>query len=1043
MARTDNAGGTSTSADSRPKSILPLPEDVVAQIKSSTAIVSLVGVVLELLANSLDGGATKIEAAVDFARGGCTVEDDGLGISPLEFGEDGGLGKLYYTSKYFSVEPSLGRNGTFLASLAAVSLLTITSHHHEHRSHNSVTFHNSKAVERQRPALARNEIRYEKHGTRVTVRNLFGNLPVRVKQRAAIEEQTNEKDRLWDALRRDITGLVLSWRHPVSLKLRDANHKTLFNLNRETLSTSTSRSRDAGLARARSAELASVLSTLTQASYIAVDDWSSWIPVSASTPAVSIKGAIALDPAPTKRVQFISLGLRPLLASFGNNELYDDVNRHFSLSDFGTLEDDADIDDTEKLRRKGDRRFTNDGYSHRQLKGRKGVDRHPMFYLRISLQEDVQCHRPEERFLENGTNLQTVITVLDAMLTQWLSVHHFRPRKSNGKKQGLDTNSTSLNDSDAEAAASTPLQLAVSKVNRGRISSGKSTPTKSDNRKRKRSSKAPPNVSDASTQQRPFAEWSRIKSSRASFLDTMQHFAKQLVPHSELEPSASTADASHIRVNASNVHAGTSISCARTSPEFKSADAHDADFQANINDAIMEWQDPSTKQVLLLNARTGCAVPRAPSRTHTDGTTTSHLTTLTEFNKSLRLPKRPATGPKDTPWLDEVLQNWDNPIFRTSEQRIQQVSLDEGCGGGNHHLCSRVEIDKAFNESSLPGTSKLSKDGLRRARVIAQLDRKFILVKITNTAQPSGAGESDVLIIIDQHAADERIRVEALFSELCAPPTSANKTYRSRLGLTSQVAFSILEKPIQFTISSPEEALVATHAARFAAWGILYHTEPPNQSNAGLTTRAKPQPVLSVRTLPPAISERCKADPKLLINLLRATVWKYAEDPAPPLPPPSLPLPLNPQPDQTASNDTESPSWLRQLATCPPGLIDMINSRACRSAVMFNDELGVTECEGLVERLGSCVFPFMCAHGRPSMVPLVDLGGEGGRDGVGLGLVGGMGEGKGNEKEMKGGGGQGMGVGEGFVGAWKRWRALHASAKAYYSTASDFVYCPT
>jgi DNA mismatch repair protein MLH3 len=78
--------------------ILPLPDDVVAQIKSSTAIVSLTDVVLELVKNSLDARATKVEASVDFARGACTVEDNGLGIPPLEFTEDGGLGRRYCTS---------------------------------------------------------------------------------------------------------------------------------------------------------------------------------------------------------------------------------------------------------------------------------------------------------------------------------------------------------------------------------------------------------------------------------------------------------------------------------------------------------------------------------------------------------------------------------------------------------------------------------------------------------------------------------------------------------------------------------------------------------------------------------------------------------------------------------------------------------------------------------------------------------------------------------------------------------------------------------
>jgi DNA mismatch repair protein MLH3 len=82
----------------RDRSILPLPEDVVAHIKSSIAIVSLHDVVLELFKNSLDAKATKVEATVDFSRGGCTVEDDGLGIAPAEFREGGGLGKLYCRS---------------------------------------------------------------------------------------------------------------------------------------------------------------------------------------------------------------------------------------------------------------------------------------------------------------------------------------------------------------------------------------------------------------------------------------------------------------------------------------------------------------------------------------------------------------------------------------------------------------------------------------------------------------------------------------------------------------------------------------------------------------------------------------------------------------------------------------------------------------------------------------------------------------------------------------------------------------------------------
>lgn len=41
---------------------------------------------------------------------------------------------------------------------------------------------------------------------------------------------------------------------------------------------------------------------------------------------------------------------------------------------------------------------------------------------------------------------------------------------------------------------------------------------------------------------------------------------------------------------------------------------------------------------------------------------------------------------------------------------------------------------------------------------------------------------------------------------------------------------------------------------------------------------------------------------------------------------------------------------------------------------MFNDVLSRQQCVDLVEELGKCVFPFVCAHGRVSMVPLGELG---------------------------------------------------------------------
>ena len=76
-------------------SILPLPPEVAVKIKSSTTITSLSTVVLGLLANSLDADARRVDINVDLHRGAASVEDDGNGIPPKEFGEDGGLGKPF------------------------------------------------------------------------------------------------------------------------------------------------------------------------------------------------------------------------------------------------------------------------------------------------------------------------------------------------------------------------------------------------------------------------------------------------------------------------------------------------------------------------------------------------------------------------------------------------------------------------------------------------------------------------------------------------------------------------------------------------------------------------------------------------------------------------------------------------------------------------------------------------------------------------------------------------------------------------------------
>lgn len=42
-------------------------------------------------------------------------------------------------------------------------------------------------------------------------------------------------------------------------------------------------------------------------------------------------------------------------------------------------------------------------------------------------------------------------------------------------------------------------------------------------------------------------------------------------------------------------------------------------------------------------------------------------------------------------------------------------------------------------------------------------------------------------------------------------------------------------------------------------------------------------------------------------------------------------------------------------------------------AIKFGDKLSNSECRQLLKKLSVCNLPFQCAHGRPTLVPLLTL----------------------------------------------------------------------
>ena len=61
------------------------------------------------------------------------------------------------------------------------------------------------------------------------------------------------------------------------------------------------------------------------------------------------------------------------------------------------------------------------------------------------------------------------------------------------------------------------------------------------------------------------------------------------------------------------------------------------------------------------------------------------------------------------------------------------------------------------------------------------------------------------------------------------------------------------------------------------------------------------------------------------------------------------------------------PTWQRVLRWCPRELVDLVNSKACRGAIMFNDALSLERCERLVRELADAAIRIKDENGLEVM----------------------------------------------------------------------------
>ena len=57
----------------------------------------------------------------------------------------------------------------------------------------------------------------------------------------------------------------------------------------------------------------------------------------------------------------------------------------------------------------------------------------------------------------------------------------------------------------------------------------------------------------------------------------------------------------------------------------------------------------------------------------------------------------------------------------------------------------------------------------------------------------------------------------------------------------------------------------------------------------------------------------------------------------------------------------------------PKCVLRILASKACKSAVRFGDYLNKYDMQKIISELSDCNKPFQCAHGRPTMFPILNL----------------------------------------------------------------------
>ncbi|OPJ83234.1 DNA mismatch repair protein Mlh3 isoform B [Patagioenas fasciata monilis] len=269
--------------------------------------------------------------------------------------------------------------------------------------------------------------------------------------------------------------------------------------------------------------------------------------------------------------------------------------------------------------------------------------------------------------------------------------------------------------------------------------------------------------------------------------------------------------------------------------------------------------------------------------------------------------------------LQSLLSEWHNPVFVP----CPEVAVD---------VTSSQADNLAVKIHNILYPYRFTKDMVHSMQVLQQVDNKFIACLINTRNEMDKKTDGNLLILVDQHAAHERIRLEQLIADSYDKEAAA----RGKKKLLS----SAISPPLEIEVTEEQRRFLRCCYKNLEDLGLELSFPETNSS------------LILVRKVPLCSTERDANE----LQRKRQPVTKSVVEEL-----------IQEQVELVQTTGAGA------RGTLPLTFLKMFASQACHGAVKFNEHLTLEESCRLIKALSSCQLPFQCAHGRPSMMPLADI----------------------------------------------------------------------